>query len=117
MKWTDDEVSYLKETYANGSIGNMSSHLQRGVEAIHKKASKLNLRRNVASVMNNNLEHGFNGPNVDFNKSIRRNGFVFPIKALNLSGKIPVKIDHRTVVYCNPGQEQHTRNKYKPLGQ
>lgn len=54
-KWTESEIQFLKENYANGSNINLLNTLNKTWSGIQNKAFKLKLKRNVANANAINL--------------------------------------------------------------
>ena len=45
MKWTDNEIKYLKENFSNSSNLELSSQLNKSISSITTKASNIGLKK------------------------------------------------------------------------
>ena len=57
-KWTDEEIQYLKENYAETDGETLAKNLNRKVGAIRSKARKLNLRKNRTMKLETGMKFG-----------------------------------------------------------
>lgn len=110
MNWTKEQEIDLRKYFSSMTSTQMEIHFSRSSEAVRKKASKLGI-----SDKRTRDPHGTQHPGGFVLENTRH----YKQKPVDLSKKIPVRIDHRTVVYIAKGLNAVQRNaiigKYKPL--
>ena len=105
--WTQDEVNYLVKNYLDKKPTEMAADLNRPIESVKSKLSRLGLRKTQVSTENN-----FNKKSQVGKGMLRGNSKKKEIQKI-APVMIPVRIDHKTTIYIKSGENpEEARIKY-----
>jgi hypothetical protein len=109
--WTQDEVNYLMKYHKEKKSSEIADALQRPIESVRSKISRLGLRKEKEAQPNT-----FNKkPQIGKADSRIRGKFINKryFETLTQPIMIPVKIDHKTTIYIKSGDNpEEARIKY-----
>ena len=114
MPLTKQQKSWLAENYHSYTPATAAAQLGVTPRTVYDAAYRMGITK--PKERGRKPEAVLTGQHKGFNKAQLQNQQRFETKRLDLSGKIAVRIDRRTVVYANPGDKiKDILKKYKPL--
>lgn len=116
MPLTTQQKEWLQDNYVLLTPAEAAEKLGVPVTTVYNAAYRLKISKPKERGRKPVVATVLQGTHKGFNKAQLQNRQVFATRPVNLTGKVPVQIDRRTVVYANPGDKiKDILNKYKPL--